>query len=200
MSTATAAPPSSAQHFDITGLLQEWRICNVDVLNKLIPLVYHELRLMARHYLTSNHQPITLQPTALVHEAYQQLIGGKDLVFENRTHFFRCARLIMRQVLIRYARMRGSLKRGGHYETEEFQENLKIGEFSLNPELLLALDQALDKLESFDPRKRQVIELRFFMGLTFEEMGQVMSLSPRTLKREWQTAQVWLARELKPAC
>ena len=196
MNATTLPPLASQQQLDITGILQQWRNCNVELFEKLIPLVYHELRLTARRYLRTDHQNLALQPTELVHEAYLQLVGGGDLIFENRTHFFRCARLIMRQVLVRYARMRGTLKRGGPNPTEELQENMKIGDFFVHPETVVALDQALNKLGEFDARKRQLTELRFFMGLSFEEIGKVMNVSPRTLKREWQTAQAWLAREL----
>ncbi len=182
---------------DITALLGAWEKGDINALNQVIALIYHDLRRTARYYLRDRTPNGTLQATALVHEVYQRLAGAKELVFENRTHFFNCACLIMRQVLVKYARRHGA-KSGGEYIRLRYsdEENL-FDEFGTpDPDTLLAVDRALSLLGELDPRRHRIIELRFFVGLSMEEISRVLDISPRTVRREWLTARRWLAREL----
>ncbi|CAM2069192.1 Sigma-70 family RNA polymerase sigma factor [Sulfidibacter corallicola] len=188
-----------AVSLEITALLRRWSSSNQQALNEIIVLVYNELRSMARQYLRHEARNLSIQPTALVHEVYEMLHGRHDLVFENRVHFFRCARLIMRQITIKYARMKQSLKRGGSKAHQTFDDAVHLGQRMLEPEVLLALDRALNQLATMDPRKHRITELRFFLGLKMEEIAEVLEISPRTARREWQTTQCWLVRELKKA-
>lgn len=179
---------------EVTALLQDWSGGDRKALERLVPLIYGELRRLARSYLRSERPDHTLQPTALVHEAYLRLIDQKDVVWQSRAHFFGIAAQMMRRILVDHARKRHAAKRDA--------AGLKIvaeadaASVSQNAPDLLALDSALDALERLDPRQARIVELRFFGGLTVEETAEVASVSPATVKREWRTARAWLRREI----
>jgi RNA polymerase sigma factor (TIGR02999 family) len=162
---------------------------------ELLPLVYEELRKLARANMKRESEGHTLQPTALVHEAYMRLVGGADVKWDNRGHFFGAAARAMRRILVERARARGRIKRGGERKRVEMVEEM----MAVEPEStdLLALDEALDRLEKYDRRKCEVVMLRYFAGLSIEETAAGMGLSPATVKNEWAFARAWLHRELK---
>jgi RNA polymerase sigma-70 factor (ECF subfamily) len=186
-------PPAS----EVTQLLNAWCQGDARALDQLAPLVESELRRVAQAYLSKEEPGHTLQPTALINEAYLRLIEWKTVAWRNRAHFYAVAAKMMRRVLVNHGVSRGSLKRGGDavlvslVEAESLtdQENAEI----------VALDAALDRLARFDPRKSQLVELRFFGGLTAEEAAEVMGSSLRTVNREWSLARAWLFRELQGA-
>src|SRR5262245_39169008 len=184
----------SANTGEVTGLLLAWSNGSSDALEHLVPLVEAELRRLAHIYLSRERAGHTLQTNALVNEAYLKLIDAKRVPWENRTHFFGVAARLMRQILVDYARRRKSLKHGG----AALQITLSEAAFITvaQDEDLIELDIALDKLAQFDPRKSQLVELRFFGGLSVEETAVAMRTSPRTIAREWSLAQAWLYREL----
>ena len=164
-------------------------------LNRAIALLYQDLKSTARHYLKGNsHQ--TIQPTALVHEAYMVLAEAEGLIFENRRHFFNCASLIMRQAIGRYLKSKKSLKHGGKFTPVTLDEAFIGVNLSLNPEILLALEKALSKLQKEDGRKYQMVTLRFYLGLNVEEVAAALELTPRTVRRDWAFAKTWLVREM----
>jgi len=188
---------SAAASPDITRLLLDWGDGDLNALNEVIELVYADLRRTARAFLRGDSAERTLQPTALVHEVYGRLMMGKSPRFASRTHFFRCARLIMRQVLVGYARMRVAAKRGSGEEPLPFQEDaVCFGGRRLELATILSLEQALAELRELEPNWGQVIELRFFLGLNERETAEVLGLSERTVRRRWSAAQRWLARKL----
>ena len=164
-------------------------------LGRLLPLVYGELRALARVHLRHERPDHTLQPTALVHEAYLRLLGGQDPPWNDRAHFFHAAAEAMRRILIEHARKRGRIKRGGdrvrvrisgvHLGTEQ------------DPDEILALDEAIRRLEEQDPRIADLVRLRFFAGLSVEETAKVLEVSARTVKREWSFARAWLYNALR---
>jgi RNA polymerase sigma-70 factor, ECF subfamily len=161
----------------------------------LLPIVYEELRRLAAAYLRRERPGQTLQPTALVHEAYLRLIKDRPGRWQNRAHFCAIAAHSMRQILIERARARGALKRGGLQPRVTLDEGLVAGEArSID---LVALDEALDRLAELDPEQARLVELRFFGGLTIEETAEAMAISPATVKRHWTVARAWLARELE---
>lgn len=183
---------------DITGLLRRWNQGDRDALEPLLPLVYEELRRLAAGYLRHERPDHTLQPTALVHEAYLRLVGQDQVVWQNRSHFFGIAAQMMRRVLVDHARRRHAAKRGAAaIRVELSAEDLEAG-LDRDPEIL-ALDAALDELAALDARQARVVELRFFGGLTVEETAEVVGISTATVKREWRTARAWLRRELGAA-
>ena len=158
-----------------------------------MPLVYGELRKIAASYLRQERKDHTLQPTALVHEAYLRLTHQKDVAWQNRAHFFGIAAQMMRRILVDHARKRQAAKRDASawkVATAEVDDGAESA-----PELL-ALDRALEELEKIDPQQAKIVELRFFGGLTVEETAEVAGISPRTVKREWRTAKAWLRREI----
>src|SRR6478609_7756592 len=164
-------------------------------LQTLMPLVYEELRRLAAHYLRGEKPGQTLQPTALVHEAYLRLLKDRPDRWQNRAHFCAIAAHSMRQILIERARARGALKRGGAQPRVTLDEALVAGgERSID---LVALDEALDRLAALDAEQARLVELRFFGGLTIEETAEAMAISPATVKRHWTVARAWLARELE---
>ena len=164
-------------------------------LETLLPIVYQELRRLAASYLRRERQGYTLQPTALVHEAYLRLLKDKPGRWENRAHFCAIAAHSMRQILIERARARDAKKRGGERHRVTLDEGLVAGGGrSID---LLALDQALERLAALDAEQARLVELRFFGGLTVEETAEAMSISPATVKRHWTVACAWLARELE---
>lgn len=180
----------------ITQLLSDLKSGRDDALHELLPLVYKELRRLADNYLKRERTNHTLQPTALVHEAYIRLVGQRAIDWQNRAHFFGVAAHLMREILIDYARAKNRKKRGGEFQTRvTLPESFGV---QTEPDFdVLAMDEALTKLEKFDREQSRVVELRFFGGLTIEETAQVLNVSPATVKREWQTAKLWLLRELK---
>ena len=164
-------------------------------LDALLPLVYQELRRLAASYLRREKPGQTLQPTALVHEAYMRLMKDRPDRWQNRAHFCAIAAHSMRQILIERARARGAAKRGGARPRVTLDEGLVAGE---NRSIdLLALDEALERLAQLDPEQARLVELRFFGGLTVEETAEAMDISPATVKRHWTVAKAWLSRELE---
>ncbi len=180
---------------DITQLLVECRRGNRQALDELMPLVYNELRAVARRYLARERPGHTLQSTALVNEAYLKLVGQRDVQWQNRAHFFGVAAQLMRRLLVDHARRRKRVKRGSGGTRITLVEGLA----SVEPIDLdaIALDDALKSLEQVDPKKGRLVELRFFGGLTIEETAEVMGTSAGTVKREWQFAKAWLYRHMQ---
>jgi RNA polymerase sigma factor (TIGR02999 family) len=164
-------------------------------LDSLLPIVYQELRRLAAGYLRRERPGQTLQPTALVHEAYLRLMKDRPDRWKNRAHFCAIAAHSMRQILIERARARGALKRGGAQPRVTLDEALVAG--GTQSFDILALDDALERLGALDPEQARLVELRFFGGLTVEETAEAMSISPATVKRHWAIARAWLARELE---
>jgi RNA polymerase sigma factor (TIGR02999 family) len=177
-----------------TELLLAWGGGDAAAFDALVPLVHEELRRVARAYMARERPGHTLQATALVNEAYLRLIDVKYVQWQNRTHFFAMSARVMRRILVDFARARGNDKRGGGLQRVSLD-----GAVLLAPraeEDVVALDQALQELEKVHPRKSQVVELRFFGGLTFEEVAEALRVSLDTVKRDWRFAKVWLLREL----
>jgi RNA polymerase sigma factor (TIGR02999 family) len=180
---------------EVTALLRDWSGGDRAALERLMPLVYAELRKVAAGYLKSERPDHTLQPTALVHEAYLRLVDQRGVNWQNRAHFFGIAAQMMRRILVDHARRRQAAKR----DAPVFRLETAGGAGAEKDPELLALDVALEGLEALDPRQARIVELRFFGGLTVEETAEVAGISPATVKREWQTARAWLAREIRPA-
>ena len=182
---------------DITTLLADWRRGDRGALDQLTPLVYDELRRLAANYLKREQLDHTLQSTALVHEAYLRMVGGVDVDWENRSHFFGVAAKIVRRILVEHARAANTRKRGSGAAMLPINEEANSAGW--RPGNLLALDDALNALAAIDPRQARIVELRFFTGLNVEETAEVMAISPATIKREWAVAKAWLYRELAGA-
>jgi len=183
-----ATPPR-----EITQLLLKWRNGDSSALNKLMPVVYEELRRMAKRYMAAERPGHTLQTTALINEAYIRLIDHRDMSWQNRAHFFAVAAQAMRRVLVDHARTRKAAKRGGGAPKASLEEAATIPE---RPEELIALDRALSDLSVIDPRKSKVVELIFFGGLSVKETAAVLGVSPVTVMREWRAAKAWLLRAM----
>jgi RNA polymerase sigma factor (TIGR02999 family) len=179
----------------ITQLLVKWSEGDKSALDELIPLVYETLRKQARGYLRRERANHSLQPTALVHEAYMRLVDQRTADWQNRAQFFGLAAKVMRNILVDYARDRLAAKRGG----EQLRLSLsKADRFSKKPEVdLIALDDALNDLAAIKPEHARVVELRFFGGLTIEETSEVMGISHATVERGWTFARAWLRREIE---
>lgn len=178
----------------VSQLLQRWSKGDRDALDQLTPLVYDELRRMARRYMRQQPVGHTLQTTALIHEAYLRLIGQAEKRWENRVHFFGVAAQAMRHILVDYARARQTAKRGGGAQQVSLDEALVVSPKGNDD--LVALNDALEALAALDQRQSQVVELRFFGGLTEEEISQVLQVSTRTVRSDWRLARSWLLREL----
>jgi RNA polymerase sigma factor (TIGR02999 family) len=164
---------------------------------ELLPLVYDELRLLARRYLNRERPGHTLQPTALVHEAYIKLVDQSRVNWQGRTHFFAVGAKVMRNLLIDHARAKGRAKRGGGRHRVTFDEGLTpFASGELDVDQLLAVNEGLDRLAELDPRPARVVELRFFGGLTVPEVALVLGVSQRTIEGDWTHARAWLKREL----
>jgi RNA polymerase sigma factor (TIGR02999 family) len=178
----------------VNELLHDWSKGDPEALEELLPLIYDDLRRLAHHFLYGERPGHTLQTTALAHEAYLKLIDQKSVNWQNRAHFFAIAAQAMRRILIDSARRRSAHKRGGDGE----MVSLAQAEFiSTEPNTdLLALDEALTRLAAIDKDQSEIIELRYFGGLTIEETAEVMMSSPATVKRDWQMARAWLHQEL----
>jgi RNA polymerase sigma factor (TIGR02999 family) len=184
--------PSSPQQ--VTDLLERARAGDDKAVERLMPLVYDELRRLARKYIAQERPGQTLQATALVHEAYLRLLKDRQQPWQNRAHFMAIAATSMRQILIERARARDTFKRGGDRVRVTLDERL-AGEPGADVDVL-ALDEALERLSGFDPQGARIVELRFFGGLTVEEAADVLGVSPATVKRGWSSAKAWLRREL----
>lgn len=184
-------PASSSQ---VTELLLQWSNGDTTAREKLIPLVYDELRRIAHRILSQQGRDHTLQSTALVHEAYLRLVGHTSVQWDNRAHFFAVAAQLMRRILMDYVRMRQAKKRGGECVTLSLEEEIALP--AGRDVDLVALDDALNQLGVLDERQCQLVELRFFGGLTIDEISRVLEISPATVKREWSTARLWLLRQI----
>jgi RNA polymerase sigma factor (TIGR02999 family) len=180
----------------VTRLLVEWQNGDQKALDSLIPLVYQELRAIAGRYLSRESPSHTLQSTALVHEAYFKLIGQRRVRWQNRAHFFGIAAQMMRRILIDHARHEARDKRGGPGPKLSLDEAMATADTESDIDLL-ALDDALTALARIDPRGAQIIELRFFSGLSLEETAEVVGVSAGTVKRDWSAARAWLYREMR---
>ena len=185
---------------EITRLLKAWGRGDSAALDRLTPLVYEQLHRMARRYMRNERPGHTLQATALVNEAFLRLVDTRDLDWTDRAHFYAVCARVMRRILVDGARSRASIKRGGQADRAEYTTAINLDDLPTpGAEIsaqVCALDEALNTLAQIDPRRAQVVELRFFGGLTVEETGQVLQVSPQTVMRDWRLARAWLAREL----
>jgi RNA polymerase sigma-70 factor, ECF subfamily len=176
---------------NVTELLLEWRRGDREALNQLTPLVYDELRRIAHRYVKRERRGgQTLDTTALVNEAYLRLAGGEEIDWQNRAHFFAVTALVMRRILIDYARRRRYLKRGGLAQQVSLEEASAMTE--VRAAELVSLDEALEELAKLDLRKSRVVELRYFGGLSLEETADVLEISVMTVRRDWRAAKAWL--------
>jgi RNA polymerase sigma factor (TIGR02999 family) len=179
---------------ETTRLLAQWREGDQAALDRLLPIVYEELRRLASSYMRGERSDHLLQTTALVHEAYLRLIDQQDATYETRNHFFAVAAQIMRHILVDYARTRSRAKRGGGAPAVPLEDVAVIS--PERAEELVAVDAALESLMAFDPRKGQTFELRHFGGLSVEEVAGVLKVSPATVARDWRLAKAWLRRAM----
>ena len=180
---------------EITGLLIAWSDGDQVALERLLPLIERELHRIARHYMRRESPGHTLQTTALVNEAYFRLVDQKRVRWQNRAHFFAIAAQIMRRILLNHARDRHRAKRGGRAVQVSLSEVAVMS--GGHSEELIALDEALERLAAFDPRKARVVELRHFGGLTAAEAAEVLGVSVITVERDWTAAKAWLAKEVR---
>jgi RNA polymerase sigma factor (TIGR02999 family) len=180
---------------DVTRLLARWRDGDEAALQQLVPIVHEELRRMARRQMAGERTGHTLQPTALVNEAYLRLVNLKQMPWQNRAHFFAMAARLMRRVLVDFARSRGYQKRGGGAKQVSFSEALAVAGGQATD--VVALNDALEALADVDERKSRVVELRFFGGLSVEETAEVLNVSRETIRRDWTFAKMWLLRHLR---
>jgi RNA polymerase sigma factor (TIGR02999 family) len=185
-------PPSTRQA--VTELLGQWSNGNEEAMQKLFPLVHPELHRLAHHYMSRERTGHTLQTTAVLNEAYLQMVDHSKPVWQGRTHFIAAAAQIMRHIMVDHARKHQSLKRGGRALKVTLDEAALVTE--TRAQELLDLDDALQKLAFQDPRKSQIVDLRYFGGLTVQETAEFLKLSHRTVEREWTAAKAWLYREL----
>jgi RNA polymerase sigma factor (TIGR02999 family) len=191
-------PPMSRKKADrsnITEMLHQWTRGKTEVMNDLLPMIYDELHKRAKAYLRRERQNHTLQPTALVHEAYLKLVDQRDDNWQSREHFFAIAAQAMRRILVDHARNRHRLKRGGSNEDLPLEEALLAVADESNVDLI-ALDEAMAKLAEFDPQRERIVELRYFGGLTVDEAAKALGISRATAARDWQVAKAWLHREM----
>jgi RNA polymerase sigma factor (TIGR02999 family) len=179
---------------DVTELLNRWRNGDAAAFERLLPLVYGELRRIARRHMRTQPPDHTLQPTALIHEAYVRMAGQSTGTWQNRDHFLGAAARAMRHVLVDHARAKKSAKRGGGARAVPIEEG--IGTSAERLDALVALDEALSRLEQLHPRQGRVIELRFFGGFTIEETAKILNVSPETVMLDWRAAKAWLHAEL----
>jgi RNA polymerase sigma factor (TIGR02999 family) len=180
---------------DVTVLLERMRSGEKGALDRLLPLVYNELRRLAGHYMRDERQAHTLQPTALVHEAFLKLAGQDRANWQNRAQFMGIAGQLMRRILVDHARKRHAARRAGSMVTLDEQAARQCASMA-SPEEILAIDLTLDKLEKIDPQQGKLVELRYFAGLSAEETAEAMGLPLRTVEREWTMAKAWLRAEL----
>ena len=185
----------SEERKEISLILKDWSGGKRESADVLLSLVYDELRRIARQYLRKERADHTLQPTALVHEAYMKLIDISDVSWQDRAHFFAVASNVMRHILVDHARARQTEKRGGEAQRIALEDAVNLSDKSDID--LLALDEAMHQLAEFDAQQSKIVELRFFGGLTIEETAHVIGISPATVKREWTMAKAWLFRRMK---
>jgi len=185
--------PGPVPPANISQLLAQWAAHDETARDRLVPLVYEELRRLARHYMRGERVGHTLQTTALVNEVYMKMVGLNQMAFHDRTHFFAMAGTLMRRVLVDYARRHGRDKRGGGVSVTSLDDHGVTPEPSVD---VIALDEALDRLAAVDAQQSRVVELRFFAGLSIEETAEALGISPATVKRDWTTAKLWLHHEL----
>jgi RNA polymerase sigma factor (TIGR02999 family) len=178
---------------EVTQLLHELRHGDESAASKLMPVVYGELRRLAGHYMGRERSDHTLQPTALVHEAFLRMVD-QGAEWQNRAHFFGVAAQLMRQILVDYARTHRAAKRGGNQQRVPLEDNLVFSEDQSAE--LLALNEALERLAEFDARQARIVEMRFFAGLSVDETAEVLGVSGKTVQRDWNMARAWLHREL----
>src|SRR5205085_621696 len=188
--------PHMTDKSEVTQLLQQWGSGRQEALDRLLPEIYAELRKLAASYLRRERRDHTLQPTALVHEAFVKLVDQRAVRWQNRAHFFGIAAQAMRRILVDHARSRHRDKRGGN------EENLPLEavEFAVSDNKnvdLVALDEALSRLAQLDERQARIVELRFFSGMSVEETAEALGISPATVKNDWRTAKAWLFREIQ---
>jgi RNA polymerase sigma factor (TIGR02999 family) len=188
----TTPPPDET----VSQLLLDWSNGDRAALDKLVPLVQPELRRLARRHMRRERPGHTLQTTALVHEVYLKLVDKSHPDWQSRAHFFAVAAQLMRRIMVDHAREQRAQKRGGGAVKIELDEAALVGEGRAAE--LIALDEALDRLAKFDPRKSQVVEMRYFGGLTIEEIADVLKIHPNTATRDWSAARAWLYAELNP--
>jgi len=185
---------SERQTSEITQILRDWNGGNEDAKEQLLPFVYDELKRQARILMSSERSDHTLQPTALVHEAFLRLSGQTGIDWKNRGHFYGIAARLMRQILVDHARLHGSAKRGNHpihFSIDDVQ--IPVEE---RAEAILVLNEILQRLEKFDEQQAKIVEMRFFGGMNNLEIAETLNISERTVRREWQAARLWLYREL----
>jgi RNA polymerase sigma factor (TIGR02999 family) len=180
---------------EISRLLREWGDGDRKAMDELLPLVYDELHRQAHRFLRRERNGHTLQTTALIHEAYLNVVGQKCITLQNREHFFAISANVMRRILVNYANARHRQKRGGSAENLELNDSILIATKSREFDLL-ALDEALTRLAKMDRQQAKIVELRYFGGLTIEQTAAVLGISPATIKRDWKLTKAWLYREL----
>jgi RNA polymerase sigma factor (TIGR02999 family) len=188
------SPKTPTETHEVTRLLHAFNAGNREALDAVIPIVYKELRKLAAHYLKNERAGHTLQPTALVHEAFLRLTG-QEIILQNRGHFFAMSARLMRQILVDYARHRAAEKRGGAAEKFSLEETFTF--VRERPAEMIALDEALEELTKVDARRAQVVELRFFGGLNNEEIAEVLGVHSNTVLRDWNLARAWLKKQLE---
>jgi RNA polymerase sigma-70 factor, ECF subfamily len=181
----------------VTQLLIEWGKGNENALDQLMPLVYTELHRMARRYMAGQRLTHTLQPTALIHEAYVRLAADSGTSWENRAHFYRIAAKAMRHILVDHARAQVAAKRGGEKRQLTLDETIMISGERLGS--IVALDDALADLNKLSPRQSEVVELKYFGGLSVDEIAEALKISPETVMRDWRAAKAWLHLQLSPS-
>jgi RNA polymerase sigma factor (TIGR02999 family) len=179
---------------NITHLLKQWSDGDERALDRLTPLVYDELRQQAARYLRRERRGNTMQPTALINEAYLRLIDAKEVRWQGRAHFFAIAANLMRRILVEHARRRNAEKRGGSQILVTLDRTVPVAKQTDVD--VLAIDEALTRLAAIDPQQAHIVELRFFSGLTVEETAAALDISTRTVKRDWSVARAWLQREI----
>lgn len=186
--------PEATPDPDVTALLMQWSRGDAAALNQLMPLVYEELRQISRRYLASERPDHTLQPTALVHDAYLRIVDQRRVQWRDRWHFFGVAAQMMRRILVDHERGRRAAKRAAGERVALDEAAVAADGRDVN---LLALDAALDRLAAIDPEKSRLVEMRFFAGLTVEEIAAAQNVATRTVQRQWRLARLWLFRELR---
>jgi RNA polymerase sigma factor (TIGR02999 family) len=191
-----ADDPDVASPERISQLLADWSNRDPAARERLVPIVYEELRRLAHHYMRGERAGHTLQTTALVNEAYLRLAGIDGMRWRDRAHFFAMAATLMRRVLVDYARLRGREKRGAGVSVTSLGEHAVTAQTTVD---IVALDEALQRLATVDPQQSRVVELRFFAGLSVDETAEALGISPATVKRDWATAKLWLFNELRTA-
>ena len=188
---------AAANSSEITGLLKAWSGGDETALDRLTPLIYGELHRLAHYFMGRERDGLTLQTSALINEAYLKLVDVREVEWQDRAHFLGVAARVMRRILVDFARTRLAEKRGGEMQRVSLAD-VPADSQHLDPDVL-ALDRALHSLEELDRRQSQVVELRFFGGMTIEETAAVLQVSPGTVRRDWRMARAWLYRELAGA-